>query len=192
MIKQSLNKYVVIATAILTLILINYAIWQKEAHIANGEVVNIELAPVDPRSLMQGDYMTLRYGIARQIRDAYRDDTTETEGENEDESNTNKTSYINLIPETAYVIVQLDENKVAKFVGIQNQGDDPAELGPQQRKLQYRIRSNRIKFATNAFFFAEGDEPVYRDARYGQFRVNNKGEVLLTGMLDKNLKLLGE
>jgi uncharacterized membrane-anchored protein len=49
-----------------------------------------------------------------------------------------------------------------------------------------------VKFATNAFFFEEGDEPLYRNARYGVFRLNNEGEVLLTGMLDEQFNSLGE
>jgi uncharacterized membrane-anchored protein len=186
MIKGNMQKYIVAATALFILLLINYSIWQKQVHISEGEVINIELAPVDPRSLMQGDYMTLRFDIARQIRATYY----ESNAKNNDHL-ASKASYP-LLPETAYVIVQLDENKVASFVGIQTPNAKSVALGPQQRKLQYRVRQNKVKFATNAFFFAEGDEPIYRDARYGQFKVNSKGEVLLTGLLDKDLVLLGK
>lgn len=182
--KESIYKYVVGVTAILILFLINYSIWQKQVHISEGEVINIELAPVDPRSLMQGDYMTLRFDIARQIRASYY------KSNKNDDSTTQDSNQ--LLPETGHVIVQLDDNKVAKFVAIQTPNAESIALGPKQRKLQYRVRQNKIKFATNAFFFAEGDEPIYRDARYGQFRVNSKGEVLLTGLLDKDLILLGE
>ncbi len=43
------------------LVVMNVAIWQKEQLLAKGEVVYVKLAPVDPRSLMQGDYMRLSY-----------------------------------------------------------------------------------------------------------------------------------
>jgi uncharacterized membrane-anchored protein len=36
---------------------------QKERVLATGRPVLLELAPVDPRSLMQGDYMTLDYAL---------------------------------------------------------------------------------------------------------------------------------
>ena len=39
-------------------------IWQKEAIIENGRRVFIALAPVDPRSLIRGDYMALRFKTA--------------------------------------------------------------------------------------------------------------------------------
>ncbi|SDH46157.1 MULTISPECIES: GDYXXLXY domain-containing protein [unclassified Duganella] len=51
----------ILVTLLATLIIGNGAIWQKENLISNGRVVFIELAPVDPRSLMQGDYMALNF-----------------------------------------------------------------------------------------------------------------------------------
>ena len=49
------------------LAMINWDIVKREAWLAEGEVVRLELAPVDPRSLMQGDYMTLNYQIMATI-----------------------------------------------------------------------------------------------------------------------------
>lgn len=43
------------------LLVVNGGIWQKENLIRNGRPVYIALAPVDPRSLMQGDYMRLNF-----------------------------------------------------------------------------------------------------------------------------------
>lgn len=43
------------------------AIYGKERVIRDGETVYLELAPVDPRSLMQGDYMALRFRLADAI-----------------------------------------------------------------------------------------------------------------------------
>jgi uncharacterized membrane-anchored protein len=41
----------------------NGMIAYKEATIRNGTTMYLELAPRDPRSLMQGDYMALRYNL---------------------------------------------------------------------------------------------------------------------------------
>jgi hypothetical protein len=57
----------IVATALLVALVANGAIWQKEALIANGRPVFLELAPVDPRSLMQGDYMRLDFRIPPQL-----------------------------------------------------------------------------------------------------------------------------
>ncbi|MFT6791681.1 MAG: hypothetical protein ACJA04_000891 [Cellvibrionaceae bacterium] len=45
--------------SILVLGVLNYGIYQKQKIKDHGEIVLLELAPVDPRSLMQGDYMRL-------------------------------------------------------------------------------------------------------------------------------------
>ena len=64
------NKLIALATLVLILGLVNLSIVGKEKHLSDGRAVYLELAPVDPRSLMQGDYMALRFAIANQIRAA--------------------------------------------------------------------------------------------------------------------------
>jgi uncharacterized membrane-anchored protein len=39
----------------------NYDIWQKQRVVENGQQILLQLRPVDPRSLIQGDFMQLRY-----------------------------------------------------------------------------------------------------------------------------------
>lgn len=57
-----------IAVAItLVLVAVNHAIVAKERIKTHGERILLALAPVDPRSLMQGDYMALRFEITRHI-----------------------------------------------------------------------------------------------------------------------------
>jgi uncharacterized membrane-anchored protein len=64
-----MSKVIAVLGLLLVLGLINLAIYQKEQHLSHGEVVRLKLAPVDPRSLMQGDYMALRFELAEQIYD---------------------------------------------------------------------------------------------------------------------------
>src|SRR2546425_2216521 len=54
----------------MVLALLNFSIVGKERQLESGKVVFLELAPVDPRSLMQGDYMALRFKIANDARPA--------------------------------------------------------------------------------------------------------------------------
>jgi uncharacterized membrane-anchored protein len=53
----------------LVLGVVSYSIVGKERIIASGDVIYLELAPVDPRSLMQGDYMALRFQLAAAIEE---------------------------------------------------------------------------------------------------------------------------
>jgi uncharacterized membrane-anchored protein len=55
---------VLVAAALLVLGAVNWSIFAKEQIKANGERIFLALAPVDPRSIMQGDYMALRFDIA--------------------------------------------------------------------------------------------------------------------------------
>ncbi|WP_017755223.1 GDYXXLXY domain-containing protein [Calidifontibacillus oryziterrae] len=56
-------------TAIVTIIAVQIVTLgvqiQKSEHLlTNGELIKLELAPIDPRSLLQGDYLVLRYDIS--------------------------------------------------------------------------------------------------------------------------------
>lgn len=154
------------------LLLVNWSIYKKESHLTNGMIAYLELAPVDPRSLMQGDYMALRFSMANKVRQALQANTTEQQH--------------NIAPSDGFVIAQLDKRDIASFKALyQNQ-----TLGKNDVLLRYRIRNGIVKFATNAFFFQEGHAALYEPARFGQFRINKNGELLLTNMYDKNLNLL--
>lgn len=79
----------------------------------------MELTPVDPRSLLQGDYMTLNYDITDKASDfIYNNRTYIYDGENENEVDEIRELRKLADAKRAYIAVRLDENKVAKFVKI--------------------------------------------------------------------------
>ena len=167
-----MSKVIAVAALVVVLGLVNWSIIEKEKHLAHGDIVYLELAPVDPRSLMQGDYMALNFRVAQQIYDALpKSDNYRGWNRNADAGD-------------GFVVVKLDAERRADFVRIYAGGT----LGDNEIKLQYRVRNGAVKFATNAFFFQEGHAQSYEAARYGQFRVNANGEVLLADMFDKDLK----
>ncbi|MDP5133984.1 MAG: GDYXXLXY domain-containing protein [Paraglaciecola sp.] len=171
-----MNKIIALLGLLLALGLINWSIYVKEQHLIHGDIIKLKLAPVDPRSLMQGDYMALRFELSQAIYEALPKLESQTFWDS---------GLANL---DGWVIVEIDTQGIARFVAL----DSGQALGDKQRKLQYRVRNGQVKFATNAFFFAEGSADIYDAAQYGKFRVNQQGEVLLTGMLDKALFPLGE
>ncbi|WP_413700743.1 GDYXXLXY domain-containing protein [Psychromonas sp. KJ10-10] len=163
---------VVLMTLVTILAVINFSIFTKEEHLKQGESIYLELAPVDPRSLMQGDYMALRYVLANALYDALP--------KHADDNNWRKA----VTPHNGKVIVTLNDNKVASYQGIyEGQG-----LKENERTLNYRVRNNQVKIASNAFFFEEGTAEAYEASRYGEFRVNSQGELLLNAMFDEDLK----
>lgn len=65
--KASITRGIIVAAAVVVLVAVNGSIAAKERIKTHGERIFLELAPVDPRSLMQGDYMALRFAIADQL-----------------------------------------------------------------------------------------------------------------------------
>ncbi len=161
------REWLAAAAAVLLLVGINLGILGREEHLASGRVVLLELAPVDPRSLMQGDYMALRFKAEDEAFGRWR-------GRNASLAD-------------GRIVVKVDERNVGRFARL----DDGTTIAPGEAALRYRVRAGRVKFATNAWFFKEGTAKLYEPARYGEFRVSPSGELLLVSMRDKDLVLLG-
>jgi uncharacterized membrane-anchored protein len=68
--KTSTQRILIGAALALVLVAVNYSILAKERIRTQGQRIYLQLAPVDPRSLMQGDYMSLRFDIAERIEAA--------------------------------------------------------------------------------------------------------------------------
>jgi len=159
---------------ILSLGLVNWSIMGKEQHLAEGNIVYLQLAPVDPRSLMQGDYMALRFQLATQVYNALP----------KTEHSSRWRQQVNA--KDGYLVVHLDKRKIATFKSI----DATQVLGKDEMLLRFRVRNGVVKFATNAYFFQEGHAQYYEQAVFGEFRVGGEGELLLVAMFDKDLKPL--
>ena len=63
-----LQRLLIAGAALLVLLAVNVSIVAKERIKTGGETIYLQLAPVDPRSLMQGDYMALRFELANHIQ----------------------------------------------------------------------------------------------------------------------------
>lgn len=137
-----------------------YSVIQKETLLKEGSLVLLELAPVDPRSLMQGDYMDLRYKIAIDLRN-------------------------DSLPKRGYCIVQPDDHRIAQLIRVQA-GRTPLNKGEQL--IEYSSPNPwNISIGAESFFFQEGDAAKYDSARYGGIKVNSKGNTLLIGLYDDKL-----
>ena len=170
-----MHKKLVLSALVLILALVNWSIYQKEEHIKNGKIVFLKLAPVDPRSLMQGDYMRLRFDMASKIYDKLPKYTER-----------HSWRHNNIDAKDGRVLVTLDAKRVASFSSLYN----GSLLKENELFLKYRVRNGAIKFATNAFFFEEGTGSKYEKAKYGEFRVNSEGELLLVALADKDVSVI--
>lgn len=148
--------------AVGSLLFVNYAIYGKEQLIRYGQPILLELAPVDPRSLIQGDYMALRYKIAADL------ETVD-------------------LPPRGKLVIKVAENGVASFVRV----DDGTPLAADERLLTYYKRDWQIDLGPTSFFFQEGTAEDYEEAEYGELRVDASGTTILVGLRNTELEELG-
>ncbi|MDR1889726.1 MAG: GDYXXLXY domain-containing protein [Zoogloeaceae bacterium] len=141
-----------------------WTVWTYERTLSQGKIVLLALAPVDPRSLMQGDYMALRFAIDRTLQDARYDG------------------------DARYAYIALDP---AGRASLRQTGND---LPPPEGSFALRIRRRQGEptLGPNAFFFQEGQGDDFAAARFGEFRVTPDGKALLTYLRDADLERLGE
>jgi uncharacterized membrane-anchored protein len=182
---------------LLALIVVNRGIAQREAILSDGRVLLLELAPVDPRSLMQGDYMALRFAAAEDIYNAL-DPACKQASDGNPGGNAaalrclpERLSFDGPVPNAyrdGYAVFTLEPNGVGRFVRIQ---DASVPVESNRIAVRYRDRAWRdIRIASNAWFFPEGQGERYAVARYGELRVAADGTALLTGLRDEKRKPL--
>lgn len=152
-------------SAAAVLAMVNFGILQKEGLIAHGQSIYVELAPVDPRSLMQGDYMRLNFHVPGDLQGSLD-------------------ALVTL--ERPYVVAQRDARGVAALKRI----DDGTPLAADELRIELTPKNGRWIFVSDAWFFREGEAERWAAAKYGEFRVDPDGKALLVGMADAQLKAI--
>ena len=163
-------RTIAIAVILSTLVGVNYQIWHKESILKHGERVYVQLAPLDPRSLIQGDYMALNYRLPSDIL-----------------------KLSDQMARKGYLVGELNDRHVLEIKSIFKDGQS---LAPNQRKILYRIRggrfrSSRILIGSPSYFFQEGQGKFFDHAKYGELRIDKNGQSILVGLRDKDFVLLG-
>jgi uncharacterized membrane-anchored protein len=178
--------------AALVLVAVNLAIAAKERIKRDGEIVYLLLAPVDPRSLMQGDYMALRFALVREIERSAA--VPRREGEVGRAAITLDAQRVARLAEASAgtgtdASTDVSTDARTNQSAVQSAGKRVGNGAPLA--LRYRIRGGQVWLGTNAFFFEEGSAARFSGARYGEFRVDREsGEAVLVGLRDAALKAM--
>ncbi|MGK5078142.1 GDYXXLXY domain-containing protein [Janthinobacterium sp. HLX7-2] len=150
---------------VLVLAVANIGIWQKEQLIAKGQAVFVELAPVDPRSLMQGDFMRLNFlSLGMLGAEVFADKGAGR----------------------PHVVATRDARGVANIVRLH----DGKPLAQGELLIELTPKDGRWVLVSDAWFFKEGEAARWEKARYGEFRVMPDGRALLVGMRGPELEAL--
>jgi uncharacterized membrane-anchored protein len=154
----------------------NISIAGKERLIAAGQPIILRLAPLDPRSLMQGDYMELEFAVARDITTALAEQYA-----------SDKAAW-----PREWVAVLRQENGEHVFVRLH--GDEtlaPGESllafkskGLAGKRSSWRSRGD-VSISGNSWFFEEGLGKLYEGARYAELRADSEGTALIVALLDE-------
>ena len=152
----------VAASLSLILVVANVAIWQKQDLISNGRAVFIKLAPADPRSLMQGDYMTLNFSLPPFLSDDIRD------------------------MQRLKVVARLDARGVATLEKLATD----APLAKDELVIELVRTIGGLRPASDAWYFKEGEAARWEQASYGEFRIDKDGRALLVNLRGEALEPL--
>jgi uncharacterized membrane-anchored protein len=183
---------------LLALAVANQGIVQRERILSDGRVLLLELAPVDPRSLMQGDYMALQFAAADDIRKAlrppckYAADASRAGGGNATLLKCMGEDVVLDGPELrirkdGYAVFALAADGVGRFVRVQ---PAPRPIASGEIAVRYRQRNWELRIASNAWFFPEGQGERYAPAKYGELRVDADGKALLAALRGEDRKPL--
>jgi len=152
------RRLLIVLGLLAAVVAVNLAILRYERILDEGDIVLLPLAPVDPRSLMQGDYMRLRYAVEPDIEQLTGDEA-----------------------DANYAILRVDDKRVGHLVRVQADAEPRAS---DEMAVRFQHRKGRIIIATDAFYFEEGRADHFQAARYGELRVINDGTALLSGLRD--------
>ncbi len=152
------RDWVILGNLIALLVWFNHSILEKEAILSDGKLVLLELAPVDPRSLIQGDYMDLSYAIS-QIED------------------------IESIPNHGFCILKSNEKGIAEKIRIQTNLNP---IDENEFAIKYHSNGWRINIGAESYFFQEGKSEKFENAKYGGLRIDDNGNSILVGLYDEN------
>lgn len=157
-----IKNAVLLLSTLVILALINVGIYHKENILNEGDIILLKLQPIDPRSLMAGDYMAFRYKIAQDLNNA-KEVSTQKHG---------------------YLVIKPDKDNVAEFVRVY-QGEKLLE-NEKLVKFIYKTSTHQFSIKPDSFLFQEGLQPLYQKAEYAILHYNGVKDYLLVGLADAN------
>ncbi|UNU74066.1 GDYXXLXY domain-containing protein [Moraxella nasovis] len=155
-----LRKYMPLLAVIIALMVFGLLIYRHQTHLNQGVIIYAKLAPLDPRSLIQGDYVALNYEL-------YIDDV----------------NYPLIDKHIDSKVVLDHEQKIIKTY-LDGRGDVKLRLKGDGRRL------DGLYPAVRSFLFAEGLGACYEQGEYAKLSVLPNGVSMLVDLVDGRLQPL--
>ena len=180
-----MKKIIPLCLALLSIAVFLGLIFKNEWHLKHSQSIYVRLQPVDPRSILQGDYMRLNYQLYFAPQNSILENTDQ---QNTNQQNINQEDHIF----SGHYFDQIIQNKSSIVTYV--------ELDPQRRvihtsfeplqnvqiqRLVLQNPNNRYTMlypASESFLFAEGLAECYQQAEYAEFKVDEQGNAILTAL----------
>lgn len=181
--------------ALMSCLLFAALILSREWQLKNSMPIFVQLQPVDPRSLLQGDYMQLNYNLEWELGVSEVNDAKQW-----------NTKIANKHTILAYARLDQQNRVIATTLDHPNQSLEPVtKMGRLNGQIKSREGQaewvllklknpsndvNTLYPSTSSFFFAEGLASCYERATYAEFRVDTQGNAILGDLVDDELNSL--
>ena len=159
------KKWLLVPVVLLQFAIVGYQAWSSETILTQGTLVKLKLEPIDPRSLLQGDYVRLGYNISR------------LEAE--------------LSPgETIRVVLRSGEGGIYTYSGYHEQNGDwnrPYRQEPGDVVINGRVYDvHEVDYGIESYFVPEGTgRDVEEKAKYALVRIGKNGDALLESLAEE-------
>ncbi|AVQ30020.1 GDYXXLXY domain-containing protein [Fusobacterium varium] len=153
-----MKKIFVVLNLLLLMIVFGYSVIKEEKNLKKATFY-IKTVPVDPRSLIQGDYMVLNYDIAESARMEI--------------GNIRK----------GYIRIKINDLKIAEFIRIDEEYLPPSN---NEISIQFQKNGSNIDIGVNSYLFQEGTGNKFQKAQYAEVIELKNGKLRLKNLLDKN------
>ncbi|CAK7020691.1 MULTISPECIES: GDYXXLXY domain-containing protein [Fusobacterium] len=153
-----MKKIFVVLNLLLLMIVFGYSVIKEEKNLKKATFY-IKTVPVDPRSLIQGDYMVLNYDIAESARMEI--------------GNIRK----------GYIRIKINDLKIAEFIRIDEEYLPPSN---NEISIQFQKNGSNIDIGVNSYLFQEGTGNKFQKAQYAEVIELKNGKLRLKNLLDKD------
>ena len=153
-----MKKIFVVLNLLLLMIVFGYSVIKEEKNLKRATFY-IKTVPVDPRSLIQGDYMVLNYDIAESARMEI--------------GNIRK----------GYIRIKINDLKIAEFIRIDEEYLPPSN---NEISIQFQKNGSNIDIGVNSYLFQEGTGNKFQKAQYAEIIELKNGKLRLKNLLDKD------
>ncbi|WP_409304870.1 GDYXXLXY domain-containing protein [Peribacillus sp. SCS-155] len=160
-----------IGVVLLQMAFLSVQVFKSESILKNGKEITVSLVPVDPRSMLQGDYVILRYSFS----------TIPELSENGE--------YSQEIPDGDVVSVLLRENGNGIYQYGGNFAHDGKWMDPYEKQegdviIDGRYDAyNSVTYGIENFFIPEGKGSEYEGRKFAELKVGSNGDAILTRLI---------